>query len=54
MTDLHEADANDDLRQPIGDLFQVGIALVLRNPFRPSGPLHRARDPKQEPDNPAR
>jgi hypothetical protein len=32
--DLHEADANDDLRQPIGDLLQISVALVLCSPFR--------------------
>jgi len=54
MTDLHEADANDDLRQPIGDLLQVGIALVLCKPLRQSRSLYCARDSKQESNKPAR
>src|SRR6266487_4010057 len=50
--DLHEADANDDLRQPIRYLFKVGIALVPF-PSRLIGGPHRAWDSEQQANCPA-
>ena len=53
MTDLNEADANDNLRQPVRYLLQIGVALILRVARRCSGALHRAWDAEQKPDDPA-
>ena len=54
MPNLHKANANYNLRQPIGDLLQVGVGSVLRAPFKWSRTLHCAWDSEQEPHDPAR
>lgn len=52
-TDLHEANANDDLRQPIGYLIQIGV--VMRHAAgRCSGTLHWLWNSEQEANDPIR
>src|SRR5580700_8622192 len=52
-TDLHEANANDDFRQPIGYLIQVGV-VVRQIASRCRGTLHWLWDSEQEANDPAR
>ena len=52
--DLDEADAHDDLRQPVGDFHQVAVGLVPAGGRSPGGAEGRPRDPEQQADQPAR
>ena len=52
-TDLHEANANDDLRQPIRYLIQVSV-VARPDARRCSGTLHWLWDSEQEANDPAR